>query len=146
MQLSTFGAIMKLAMDCERQITDILEKLGRTSRPTAFNDLSKRILADSKKSLNLLERVRRESINEVILEPTTGLEDSDYRLEDRSSDELSTPEFGRHLEDALERTCRFYTDAASKISNPEAARAFRRLAQQKMNLRQNVKERISDLS
>ena len=146
MKLSTFGAIMKLAMDCERQITAILEKLGRTSRPEGFNDLSERILGDSKKSLNLLERVRRESINEVILEPTTGLEDSDYRLEDRLCEELSAPEFGRYLEDALERTCRFYTDAASKISNPEAARVFKRLAQQKMNLGQSVRERISDLS
>lgn len=145
MELSTFGAIMKFAMDREKDIADILRSADRNEKLSPFRELTDRIMSDSTKTVQLLERTRREGINEVILHPVAGLESDNYSFQDRSTDELAAREFGEYLTDAFDRIVGFYTDAALKISNPEAARVFKRLATQRLKLRDDIKEYASRL-
>ena len=145
MELSTFGAIMKFAMDRERDIADIALSAGTNEALSPFRELTERIMSDSKKTAQLLERTRREGINEVILHPVAGLESDNYRFQDRSTAQLAAREFGEYLTDTFERIAGFYTDAALKVSNPGAARAFKQLAIQRLKLRDEIKEHASRL-
>lgn len=145
MELSTFGAIMKFAMDREKEIGQILERMGRTETLSAFEDLSARIASDSKRSMRFLERTRRESVNEVVLEAITGLESSDYLFEGHPQRDLLPRESGEYVLSVLDRIIRFYTDAASRITNAEARRTFSRLAERKRKLRESIREYVSNL-
>jgi hypothetical protein len=145
MELTTFGAIMKFAMDRERAVADIVGKMAGDEKFSSFRELADRIMRESKKNASLLERTRREGINEVILHPITGLDSDAYHFEDRSSEELTARQFGEYLADTLDRLIRFYTEAAPKITNPEAMRVFKRLAAQRLKLKQDINEHVAGL-
>ena len=138
MELTTFGAIMKFAMDCEEEIVNILEGMAGNADSPSFGGLLDRIISEGKKNTKLLERARREGINEVILHPITGLESDNYSLQDPPTSGLTSREFGEYLAETCERLIRFYTDAAPKITNPEAMRVFKRLAAKRLNLKEDI--------
>ena len=76
-------------------------------------------------------KTRRENVTEMILEPVTGLQQEDYEID------LKVPEVTEDaglLKAALmleEREKKFFQDASSKVSLPEVARIFRKVAQKK---------------
>ncbi|MGY5875293.1 MAG: hypothetical protein RTU30_06075 [Candidatus Thorarchaeota archaeon] len=129
MDLGTFGAVMKFALQLEEDSHSFYESaiigVSNDEIKTTFNSLMQR----SEKRRELLERVRRENVTEMILEPISGLEISDYSivtlcqsdLDDTKRCELAISiEVKRH---------RFYEDAGGKIEFLiEAADAFERLA------------------
>jgi hypothetical protein len=148
MELSTFGSILKFAMDQEKDIADIVRGAGSNSAAgneelSPFRELTDRIISDSKKTGELLERTRRQGVNEVILHAVTGIDGDNYRIEALPAQELTARRFGEYLAAAFDRIAAFYSDAASKISNPEAARIFKRLATQRLKLRDDIKESLS---
>lgn len=110
--LNTFGAIMTFAIDLETRLRDYYTAASDTSRA-----------ADADKRRVTLERVRRENVTEIKLEPIEGLSEDNYALD--LSD--STPA-GKQ---AVEKTAaRFFTDVAPKINVREAQRALERCAKQ----------------
>ncbi|MFH1220379.1 MAG: hypothetical protein V1694_07975 [Candidatus Eisenbacteria bacterium] len=149
MELSTFGAILKFAMDQEKDIGDIVRSAGSneggTRELSPFRELTDRIVSDSKRTGDLLERTRRQGINEVILHAVTGIDSDNYRVEPLPAGELTAREFGEYLAGTFGRIAAFYGDAASRVSNPEAARIFNRLATQRLKLRDDIKEYLSSL-
>jgi len=155
MELSTFGAILKFAMDQEKDIADIVRSAdvvrgagsneGGSKELSPFRELTDRIISDSKKTAELLERTRRQGINEVILHAVTGIDGDNYRIEPLPAGELTARAFGEYLAGTFERIAAFYGDAASKVSNPEAARIFKRLATQRLKLRDDIKESLAGL-
>ena len=145
MELTTFGAIMKFAMDREKAVADTLERLAENESLSSFRELTDRIIKDCKKNARILERTRREGINEVILHPITGLDGDTYQFEDRSAEDLTPGEFGGYLAETSDTLIRFYADAAPKITNPEAMRVFKRLAAQRLKLREDISERVANL-
>jgi hypothetical protein len=145
MELSTFGAIMKFAMDREAEMADILGKMAANEDLSSFRGLADRIIGDSKKNARLLERTRREGINEVILHPITGIDGDAYQSQDRSGEKLTPREFGEYLAETSDNLIRFYTDAAPKITNPEAMRVFKRLAARGLKLREDINEHVAGL-
>ena len=110
--LNTFGAIMTFAIEMETQIRDYYQSAGEAAR-TADAD---------KRRLNF-ERVRRENVTEIKLEPIDGLSETDYAL--NLSD---TSAAGQKAVEAT--AARFYTDTAPKINVREAQRALERAAKQ----------------
>ena len=82
MELTTFGSIMKFAMDCEEEIVSTLEGMAGNADLPPFGYLLDRIISEGKKNMKVLERTRREGINEVILHPITDLDSDNYSLQD----------------------------------------------------------------
>lgn len=114
--LNTFGAIMTHAIALESQLRDYYQAAGHAERA-----------ADADKRRVTLERVRRENVTEIKLEPIQGLNEADYSLNLNDT----TPA----AQKAIETTAaRFYTDVAPKINVREAQRALERCGRQHTEL------------
>lgn len=114
--LNTFGAIMTYAIEMEARLRDYYQQIGESARAQA---------ADKRRSN--LERVRRENVTEIKLEPIEGLRDADYALN------LSDTSAGGQK--AAEATAaHFYSDVAPKINVREAQRALERCGKQHQEL------------
>jgi len=117
MELGTFGAIFKFAIEFERASATWYRELGNECTELA---------AGAEKRAERLDRVRREMVTEMILEPLSGLRSEDYAVDWTKKG----PEAVR----AIEETGRhFYTDMAGRISVTEVARTFKKLAQEHGN-------------
>mgnify|MGYP001286589209 CR=1 FL=1 len=110
--LNTFGAIMTFAIELETQLHAYYQAAGSADRA-----------AEADKRRVNLERVRRENVTEIKLEPIEGLDEGDYRLD------LADTSAAGQVD--VERTAaRFYQDVAPKINVREAQRALERCARQ----------------
>jgi hypothetical protein len=110
--LNTFGAILAYAIDLEARLRDYYQAAGNPVRAS-----------EADKRRTNLERVRRENVTEIKLEPIEGLDEADYRL-----NLADTSPAGQQV---IEQTAaKFYADAAPKINVREAQRALERAARQ----------------
>jgi len=126
MELTTFGGLLKFALELEGAATQFYREAapGRELKE-GFAELR----AEGEVNRRRLERLRRESVNEMLLESFEGLEGDDYRLELQLSPAMGDEQLGAlamRLEGVLER---FYRAAAGRLSLPEVARGFARLAE-----------------
>lgn len=130
MELGTFGAILKFAMDIEQEVSSFYESASSVVKDQElvgqFQDLHKR----GQKRVKTLERVRRENVTEMILEPITGLDSENYKLATEmpsGAEEKDVQELAVGIEKGL---LEFYTHAAAKIDFLiEAAYSFELLAE-----------------
>lgn len=106
--LNTFGAIMTHAITMETALGDYYREMGNEERAKA---------ADKRRGK--LERIRREAVLEITLEPIDGLDETDYAL-----DLDDTSEAGQQKIETI--ASRFYNDAAPKINVRQAQRALER--------------------
>ena len=106
--LNTFGAIFTYAIELERQLSAYYDGIGDSARCKAADKRRKK-----------LERVRRENVVEITLEPIEGLNADDYPLD------LSDGS-ARGQTAAASLAARFYRDAAPKINVRAAQRALER--------------------
>ncbi|MBZ0299352.1 MAG: hypothetical protein K8J31_06420 [Anaerolineae bacterium] len=116
--LNTFGAILTHAVNLEAALRDYYQQAGSAERAKA---------ADKRRQT--MERIRRESVLEITLEPIEGLDEADYALglDDRSS----------AGQQAVEATAaRFYAAVAPKINVRQAQRALERAAKEHQDLAQ----------
>jgi len=120
MELGTFGAIMRFAMELEQRASDFYEQAAGAT----FHELAR----GSRKRLGRLKRARREMVSEMILESITGLDGDAYNVDlDPQADEAGLLRQAR----IWEQTCaRFYQDAAAKMPIREVVRLFQRLARE----------------
>jgi hypothetical protein len=114
--LNTFGAILTYAIDLETRLRDYYHKAGNTERASASDDRRSK-----------LERVRRENVLEITLEPIEGLDEVDYTLNLNDT----SPAGQQTIEDIA---ARFYNDVAPKINVREARRALERCGKQHAEL------------
>lgn len=112
-ELNAFGAILSYAIDLETRLRDAYTAAGDTARA-----------ADADKRRTHLERVRRENVTEIKLEPIEGLSEADYAI-DWSAGDMTAAEGA---------AARFYADVAPKINVREAQRALERAAKQHREL------------
>jgi|SRR5690606_18907745 len=110
--LNTFGAILTYAIELETQLRDYYQAAGNATRA-----------AEADKRRANLERVRRENVTEIKLEPIEGLNEADYvlNLDDTSAE-------GQQVVERI--AARFYADVAPKINVREAQRALERCGRQ----------------
>ena len=106
--LNTFGAVFTFAIELERQLSAYYSAIGDAQRAKAADKRRKK-----------LERVRRENVVEITLEPILGLDAADYALDlsERSSAGQAA---------AAGKAAQFYRDAAPKINVRAAQRALER--------------------
>jgi hypothetical protein len=111
-QLNSFGSIFTFAIELETRLRDYYTAAGDAARA-----------ADADKRRVNLERVRRENVTEIKLEPIEGLNEADYVL-----NLADTSPAGQKVVEAT--VARFYTDTAPTINVREAQRALERCARQ----------------
>jgi len=106
--LNTFGAVLSHAIALEAQLSAYYREHGEQVKAAA-----------AEKRRLKLERVRRENVVEITLEPIIGLEAADYALElgDGSAAAQAA---------AAQVAAQFYADAAPKINVRAAQRALER--------------------
>jgi hypothetical protein len=124
MELGTFGAIISVALELEQQTYVYYEKLKQTN----LFDHTSQLLNGSQKRISRLVRIRQELVTEMILEPITGIESSDYELSiTQGLDDVGQLEQAILLERNLHS---FYSNVAPLIPMKEVERAFLRLAEE----------------
>jgi hypothetical protein len=110
--LNTFGAILSYAIDLETRLRDYYQAAGNTGRA-----------AEADRRRSNFERVRRENVTEIKLEPIEGLDEADYALNLNDTSAAG--------QQAVERiAAQFYADVAPKINVREAQRALERASRQ----------------
>ncbi|MCZ7544691.1 MAG: hypothetical protein M5R40_14740 [Anaerolineae bacterium] len=128
MQIANFGAVFEAALNLERRLVSRYQAQA-ANQPGAAASLYRELAQDGAKRLKRLERVRRETVTEMILEAINDLYLSDdlASLADVGDAAPLPPEAARDLERSASR---FYAEAAEKIGLDEAARALRRLGKE----------------
>ena len=116
--LNAFGAILSHAIELETQLRDYYKRAGDETRA-----------ADADKRRQNLERVRRENVTEIKLEPIEGLASETYAL---NLDDTSPA--GQQAAETM--AARFYTDVIPHFNVREAQRALERCARQHGELAQ----------
>lgn len=114
--LNTFGAILTFAIELESRIHDYYAGIGNRERAD-----------DADKRRGKLERVRRENVVEITLEPIAGLDEANYTLnfEDTSA-------AGQNAVETL--AAQFYADVAPTINVRQAQRALERCGKEHAEL------------
>ena len=106
--LNTFGAIMTHAVNLDAGLHEYYQTVGDDARAK-----------DADKRRRTMERIRRETVLEITLEPIDGLDEADYAL---NLDDTSAAG-----QQAVEATAaRFYAEVAPKINVRQAQRALER--------------------
>ncbi|MCK4567084.1 MAG: hypothetical protein KAU48_07225 [Candidatus Thorarchaeota archaeon] len=130
MELGTFGAIIKFALDIETKIGNFYQSASDIVKDDELVTIFTNLVVRGQKRMKTLERVRRENVTEMILEPIMGFDSDSYSIvteipESANDDTLRT--LATNIETTLQE---FYTTAAIKIDFLiEAAYAFELLAE-----------------
>jgi hypothetical protein len=130
MDLGTFGAILKFALENESKVGGFYASLATMTISHNLVKLSEAFAGRSQTRIKTLERIRRENTTEMILEPITGL-DSEKFTPVTSVPEGATEATIREIALDIEMTlCSFYKAAAGKVEFlSEVAYAFELLAE-----------------
>jgi rubrerythrin len=130
MDLGTFGAILKFAIDTESKAGEFYTSLGSMEIGQNLARLSEDFAHRSQIRIKTLERIRRENTTEMILEPIVGLDSEKYTpitLVPEGATEAIIKEIAQDIERALYN---FYKTAAEKVEFlSEVAYAFELLAE-----------------
>ncbi len=139
MELGTFGAILKFALETEEEVNRFYESVINLVKDKTYVTLYQDLLKRGEKRLKTLERVRRENVTEMILEPITGLDSENYNFETEIPKDASEKEI-KELAVKIEKgLLEFYIRAAEKIDFlVEAAYSFELLAEANENAIRNL--------
>jgi rubrerythrin len=126
-ELNTFGSVLTFAINLEDTARTFYEGLSKRDKHHLSNEILKELAEGNRKRRELLERTRRESVVEMILERISGLNRAEY-----SADASYAPDEANNLKVAIElerRMGRFYSDSANKTKFlPEVSRTLEKLA------------------
>ena len=143
MELTTFGAVVKFALDLEAEVSSFYESAFGVATDPDFGKLLERLFHRGQKRIKTLLRIRRENVTEMILEPITGLDSEIHKpviAIPESADDGVACEAAAALETKLHE---FYMHAAAKIDFlSEAAYALELLADANMEAAQELQSAI----
>ncbi len=124
MPLTSFGAILSFAETMEQQDAALYRAASATVESLPCADYAK----EAEKNVKLIQRLRRECVTEMILEPITGFERAPYVVETGEPETMDAAALVATAKDFSARSVAFYTTAAEKLTAlPELARALKRL-------------------
>lgn len=135
MSLNTFGAILTFAIELEETLQKFYKSASALGGDSA--ELMEKYARKSGERKQRLIGIRQENVTEMVLEPISGLNIEDYKLN------AATPTDGSAaLKEATrleQRAERFYTNAGPKINVSEPRRAFAKFAQENARRLQEIK-------
>ena len=139
MELGTVGAFLTYAIRLEGHSVDFYEEGASTAGDAPTREAFLSLAEAKRKRKKVVERSRREFVNEMLLEPIEGLEGSDGLLETLPLPDLDRSgllKLARELEEGSQRQ---YRDATAKISHlPQLARVFRKLGEENSSHRSRL--------
>jgi rubrerythrin len=140
MSLATFGAIISYALELEHAAFEFYSKMIEQNQREPFEEL----VSKTKKMKTRLERLRREGVSEMILEPIHDLEESDYLMPSRPpKDTEGLFVYALELEETRHR---FYMEAMKKIPIRDVARQFERIAKERAEDQARLEQYLNDLA
>ncbi len=131
MPLTTFGAIMGFAAEMTGKTAETYKALGQRAKDSALQEALRGLSVEEGKNQALMGKTRQENVTEMILEPVTGLHQEDYEIDLEVSDQMGDADVLMGAVALEERGKRFFGDASAKVSLPEVARIFRKIALKK---------------
>jgi rubrerythrin len=139
-ELTTFGAVVKFALDIEAEVSDFYESASGVTTDPDLGKLLESLFHRGQKRVKTLLRVRRENVTEMILEPIAGLDSEVHKpvvVFPEGADDGVVRETAAVLETKLHE---FYMHAAAKIDFlSEAAYALELLADANSEAAQNLR-------
>jgi len=130
MELGTFGAIMKFTLELENEVSRFYESASQNVEDQNLIDVFSELLRRGQKRITTLERVRRENITEMILEPIAGLDSEIYKPDTKIPEGGSEDTIRKMSVDIEKRLKEFYSQASIKIDFlSEVAYTFELLAE-----------------
>ena len=131
MNLSTFGAIMEFASQMVGRSMEIYTAAVQKAKDHVLKETLQGLLEEEKKNCALMERTRRENVVEMILEPIAGLQQRNYEVDARVSDQTRDVDLLKAAVILEEKERRFFYDCSVKVPLPEVTRIFRKIAVKK---------------
>lgn len=129
MQLGTFGAILKYAIEIEGSASSFYDQLAKVAPEAAKANISEMANA-SRRNKQTLEKTRRMEMQEMILEAITGIDTSNYdvKLEAASAFEAGVAQ----AQEMERRASAFYADASKKLGFlPNAGRTMEKTGKER---------------
>lgn len=131
MSLTTFGAIMGFAAEMVGETENTYKALVEKAKHPVLRETLQSLLNEAGKNRSLMEQTRRENVTEMILEPISGLDPEDYRIDLKVMDSAEDMDILKTALRLEERERKFFHDVSSKVPLPEVARIFRKITQRK---------------
>lgn len=137
-EMTSFGTVLGYAQALEQAGLVLGERLAASVALSASGPLLLDCSKKHDKRGKQLDRVRRERLNEVVLQPISGMERADYLPNLDAVD----PTDLRILIDLEESSARFYTDAAAVAENVLGGlpRTFLKMAEENRELARKLRE------
>jgi rubrerythrin len=115
MELGTFGAVIKFALELEVKASDFYETAAKITTTDRLKMSFETFLQKRQIRIETLKRLRRENTTEMILEPISGLEEEKYRIKIEIPEDSSDKVLLEFASDMERQNQEFYGDAAKKI-------------------------------
>jgi rubrerythrin len=131
MELATVGAVLAFAIKLEGRGAELYDQAASLATDSNSREAFLSLAEAKGKRRKLLERSRREFVNEMLLEPIEGLDGSDYLIDTDLRAEMDSDAALRWAVGWEEVSRSLYVDAAQKISHlPQLARVFKKLGKE----------------
>jgi len=126
-ELTNFGSLIRFGLELEAASASFYDAAALILGPGPGTDLARELAGQHLGRQKLLERTRQRTLNEMVLEPITGLQGERYVVDPTAKTAHDVPLKAAAIE---ETSSRFYRESAllAKSVLTEAARTFMKLA------------------
>lgn len=129
-ELTTFGAVIKFGFWLEDTCIALYKRAITNEKLSKFKENFSTLLEAHLKRKNILDEVKREKLNEVLLEPISGLNAASYAFDHELVGEIKLSELIERTIFAEDKSSKFYLGASEMVKSfsLEVTRIFARLA------------------
>ncbi len=127
-ELTNFGSLIRYAVELEGATAIFYQKASRLLGPGALADVARGLSEDHAARGRLLERTRQQHLNEMVLEPISGLDGMRYIFDASVTSQPEVRSKALALEEVAARLYRESSEIAEALLT-EAARTFRKLGE-----------------
>ena len=128
-ELTTFGSLVRFALGLEAATAAFYEAAANLLGTGSPAEFAARMSAEHDARRRLLERTRQQRLNEMVLEPITGLDGSRYTFDASLHGREDVRSRAVALEEIAERLYRESSAVAQSLL-VEASRTFRKLGEE----------------
>lgn len=139
-ELNSFGTLLKFAIALEEVLGELARRAAERGDCEPFKDELADCARKHGKRGGQLERLKRERLNEVVLQAITGMDGKDYE----PATDLDAGA-AKVIADGEERAARFYADAATKAAEvmPGVDKTLKKLGKGNDELARSMRAKVS---